>query len=184
VRTISSASSSSISTRRRTAFFCSGREVRKRNRWVVAAYRHADRSHLPLAFVECSEGFVESLVHTNRRGKWGMSPSCVVVLGNERCGDKSGARGNLIPVRAITCGRASYARFTMSLPARLQAASTEYQKLQVDLSNAVDARQRLDAQLSENELVKKVRERCTLFSRIPESSSLPHDHGHCRSSPH
>jgi len=46
----------------------------------------------------------------------------------------------------------------MSLPARLQAASSEYQKLQVDLSNAVEARQRLDAQLSENELVKKVRE--------------------------
>ncbi|KAF8502601.1 prefoldin subunit 6 [Russula emetica] len=43
----------------------------------------------------------------------------------------------------------------MSLPARLQAASSEYQKLQVDLSNAVEARQRLDAQLSENELVKK-----------------------------
>ncbi len=51
----------------------------------------------------------------------------------------------------------------MSLPARLQAASAEYQKLQVDLSNAVEARQRLDAQLSENELVKKVRERC-IFS--------------------
>ncbi|KAH9985289.1 prefoldin subunit 6, partial [Russula vinacea] len=43
----------------------------------------------------------------------------------------------------------------MSLPARLQAASSEYQKLQTDLSNAVEARQRLDAQLSENELVNK-----------------------------
>ncbi len=40
---------------------------------------------------------------------------------------------------------------------RLQKASTEFQKLQGDLSNAVEARQRLDAQLSENELVKKVR---------------------------
>ncbi|PSS00874.1 hypothetical protein PHLCEN_2v4101 [Hermanssonia centrifuga] len=38
---------------------------------------------------------------------------------------------------------------------RLQKASTEFQKLQGDLSNAVEARQRLDAQLSENELVKK-----------------------------
>ncbi|TCD61554.1 hypothetical protein EIP91_008266 [Steccherinum ochraceum] len=38
---------------------------------------------------------------------------------------------------------------------RLQAASAEYQKLQNDLSTAVDARQRLDAQRSENEIVKK-----------------------------
>ncbi|KAA1476352.1 Prefoldin beta-like protein [Dentipellis sp. KUC8613] len=43
----------------------------------------------------------------------------------------------------------------MSLEARLQAASTEYQKIQTELSGAVEARQRLDAQLSENEMVKK-----------------------------
>ncbi|KAI9437325.1 prefoldin subunit 6 [Lactarius indigo] len=43
----------------------------------------------------------------------------------------------------------------MSLEARLQAASSDYQKLQADLSSSVEARQRLDAQLSENELVKK-----------------------------
>ncbi len=43
----------------------------------------------------------------------------------------------------------------MSLEARLQAASSDYQKLQADISNVVEARQRLDAQLSENELVKK-----------------------------
>ncbi|KAJ7169764.1 Prefoldin [Mycena filopes] len=43
----------------------------------------------------------------------------------------------------------------MSLQVKLQTASSEYQKLQADLSNAVEARQRLDAQLSENELVKK-----------------------------
>ena len=42
------------------------------------------------------------------------------------------------------------------LQARLQATSTEYQKLQSDLSTAVDSRQRLDAQLQENEMVKKV----------------------------
>ena len=42
------------------------------------------------------------------------------------------------------------------LQARLQVASTEYQKLQSDLSAAVDSRQRLDAQLQENEMVKKV----------------------------
>jgi len=42
------------------------------------------------------------------------------------------------------------------LQAKLQAASTEYQKLQSDLSAAVDSRQRLDAQLQENEMVKKV----------------------------
>jgi prefoldin beta subunit len=45
----------------------------------------------------------------------------------------------------------------MSSQARAQAVSVDYQKLQADLSNAVEARQRLDAQLSENELVKKVR---------------------------
>jgi hypothetical protein len=55
-------------------------------------------------------------------------------------------------------GHRLQALFTMSLSSRLQAASSEYQKLQVDLSDAVEARQRLDAQLSENELVKKVRE--------------------------
>ncbi|KAF8167783.1 Prefoldin [Crassisporium funariophilum] len=43
----------------------------------------------------------------------------------------------------------------MSLEAKLQQASVEYQKLQADLSKAVEARQRLDAQFSENELVKK-----------------------------
>ncbi|KAJ7092605.1 Prefoldin [Mycena epipterygia] len=43
----------------------------------------------------------------------------------------------------------------MSLQVRLQTASSEYQKLQADLSLAVEARQRLDAQLSENDLVKK-----------------------------
>lgn len=43
----------------------------------------------------------------------------------------------------------------MSLEARLQALSTEYQKLQTDLSTAVDARQRLDSQLSETDMVKK-----------------------------
>ncbi|THH15094.1 hypothetical protein EW146_g5337 [Bondarzewia mesenterica] len=46
----------------------------------------------------------------------------------------------------------------MSLEARLQTTSTEYQKLQADLSSAVEARQRLEAQLSENELVKKASE--------------------------
>ena len=43
------------------------------------------------------------------------------------------------------------------LQARLQAVSAEYQKLQSDLSVAVDSGQRLDSQLQENEMVKKVR---------------------------
>ncbi|KIM75359.1 hypothetical protein PILCRDRAFT_79025 [Piloderma croceum F 1598] len=43
----------------------------------------------------------------------------------------------------------------MSLQARAQAATTEYQKLQIDLQNAVEARQRLDSQLQENDMVKK-----------------------------
>ncbi|TFK80796.1 Prefoldin beta-like protein [Polyporus arcularius HHB13444] len=42
-----------------------------------------------------------------------------------------------------------------ALQERLQTASAEFQKIQTDLSLAVDARQKLDAQLSENELVKK-----------------------------
>jgi chaperonin cofactor prefoldin len=44
----------------------------------------------------------------------------------------------------------------MSSHTQLQTLSAEYQKVQADLSEAVEARQRLDAQLSENELVKKV----------------------------
>ena len=44
----------------------------------------------------------------------------------------------------------------MSLGARLQSKSAEYQKLQGDLAIFVDKRTRLDAQLSENEMVKKV----------------------------
>lgn len=46
---------------------------------------------------------------------------------------------------------------SVALQNRLQAASTDYQKIQNDVSAAVEARQRLEAQLSENELVKKVR---------------------------
>ncbi|KAF9813955.1 hypothetical protein IEO21_05391 [Rhodonia placenta] len=42
-----------------------------------------------------------------------------------------------------------------ALQIRLQNATTDYQKIQNDISAAVEARQRLDAQLSENELVKK-----------------------------
>jgi len=42
-----------------------------------------------------------------------------------------------------------------SLGIRLQAASSEYQKLQDELSSAVEVRQRLDAQLSENDSVLK-----------------------------
>lgn len=44
-----------------------------------------------------------------------------------------------------------------SLQDKLQLASQEYQKLQIELSTVIDARQKLDAQLQENELVKKVR---------------------------
>ena len=43
----------------------------------------------------------------------------------------------------------------MSYEARLQKATTEYQKLQDDLQTTVETRQRLDAQLNENEAVKK-----------------------------
>ena len=42
------------------------------------------------------------------------------------------------------------------LQARLQATSTGLQKLQSDLSIAVDSMQSLDAQLQGNEMIKKV----------------------------
>jgi chaperonin cofactor prefoldin len=42
-----------------------------------------------------------------------------------------------------------------SAQTKLQTATADYQKIQLDLSNVVEARQRLDAQLNENELVKK-----------------------------
>jgi len=44
----------------------------------------------------------------------------------------------------------------MSLQEKLEQGSVEFQKLQTELSKAVEARQRLEAQESENELVKKV----------------------------
>ncbi|KAN0100520.1 Prefoldin [Tylopilus felleus] len=43
----------------------------------------------------------------------------------------------------------------MSLGARIQSKSAEYQKLQSDLAVFVDKKTRLDTQLSENETVKK-----------------------------
>ncbi|KAJ7900221.1 prefoldin subunit 6 [Mycena olivaceomarginata] len=49
---------------------------------------------------------------------------------------------------------------SLQLQAKLKTASAEYQRLQADLSNVVEARQRLDAQLSENDLVKKVATLC------------------------
>jgi len=61
----------------------------------------------------------------------------------------------------------------MSLQARLQAASSDYQRLQADLSNAVEARQRLDSQLSENELVKKVRPSFYIQSPIGPDATHP-----------
>jgi len=45
----------------------------------------------------------------------------------------------------------------MSLASRFQTASSDFQKLQGKLTKTVEARQKLEAQLSENELVKKVR---------------------------
>ena len=48
----------------------------------------------------------------------------------------------------------------MSLQARAQATTAEFQRLQSELSEAVEARERLEAQLNENEQVKKVRPQC------------------------
>ncbi|KAF7306813.1 Prefoldin subunit 6 [Mycena indigotica] len=41
----------------------------------------------------------------------------------------------------------------MSLQAKLQSASSDYTKLQMEMSTIVEARQKLDAQYSENQLV-------------------------------
>jgi len=57
----------------------------------------------------------------------------------------------------MTNGHQYNSNMSDSLQIRHQRASADFQKLQSDLSNAVEARQRLDAQLSENELVKKVK---------------------------
>lgn len=46
-----------------------------------------------------------------------------------------------------------------SLREKLQAASVDFQSIQNELSGVVEARQKLDAQLSENEMVKKVNSR-------------------------
>ncbi|CAG8437151.1 10660_t:CDS:2 [Ambispora gerdemannii] len=43
----------------------------------------------------------------------------------------------------------------MSLETRLETVTQEFQKIQKDLSNAIEARQRLDSQLQENEIVQK-----------------------------
>ncbi|OCB89512.1 hypothetical protein A7U60_g3307 [Sanghuangporus baumii] len=50
-----------------------------------------------------------------------------------------------------------------SLEARLQDASTAYQKLQAELAAAVEARQKLDAQLTETSAVKKACNNITPF---------------------
>ncbi len=47
--------------------------------------------------------------------------------------------------------------FRMSLQTKLQNVTQEFQKLQADMAKAVEARERLGTQLSENELVKTVR---------------------------
>ncbi|THH14507.1 hypothetical protein EUX98_g8877 [Antrodiella citrinella] len=52
------------------------------------------------------------------------------------------------------------------LQTRLQDLSSSYQKIQHELSVAVDARQKLDAQKSENELVRKEFDRLTPNSEV------------------
>lgn len=59
--------------------------------------------------------------------------------------------------------------FVMSLEFRFQSASTEYQKIQTELASLVENRTRLDAQLSENEMVKKVCCRTSSQTRFTNS---------------
>ncbi|KAI8996217.1 Prefoldin beta-like protein, partial [Trametes punicea] len=53
-----------------------------------------------------------------------------------------------------------------ALQDRLQAASTDFQKIQAELATVVEARQKLEAQLSENELVKKE------FAQLTEENTV------------
>ncbi|CAI2182039.1 6445_t:CDS:2 [Funneliformis geosporum] len=53
----------------------------------------------------------------------------------------------------------------MSFDARLEAATTEYQRLQKELTNAIEARQRLDSQLQENEF-KLLKEDANIYKLI------------------
>ncbi|KAF7347935.1 Prefoldin subunit 6 [Mycena venus] len=74
-----------------------------------------------------------------------LIPSVSMITDKER--PESRDRGIPLPRRR--------SELRMSLQQRFETASKEHKKLQGDFSNAVEARQRLDAQLSENELVKK-----------------------------
>ena len=73
--------------------------------------------------------------------------------------------------RSRTRLRPKPAMDSAALQERLQTASVEYQKIQADLTIAVDARQKLDAQLSENEIVKKVRPR--VYTRLLIHDLMP-----------
>ncbi|BGO90494.1 hypothetical protein NBRC10512_006728 [Rhodotorula toruloides] len=53
-----------------------------------------------------------------------------------------------------------------ALEAKLQAASSAYSKLETDYAKAVEARQRLDAQKTENESVKKELAALTLKNNV------------------
>jgi prefoldin beta subunit len=63
----------------------------------------------------------------------------------------------------------------MSLESKLQDISSEIQKIQVTMSKAVTAREKLEAQLQENELVKKVNSRVgSRQSYLGSQSPPPH----------
>jgi len=61
----------------------------------------------------------------------------------------------------------------MSLEFRFQTASTDYQKIQTEVASFVENRTRLDAQLSENEMVKKVRRTSSSDSSFCPLHDLP-----------
>jgi uncharacterized protein YpuA (DUF1002 family) len=73
----------------------------------------------------------------------------------------------------------STVRSIMSLELRFQSASTDYQKIQTELASFVNSRTRLDAQFSENEMVKKVRQ----VQAFLDSFCLPHLPGICTIDP-
>ena len=91
-----------------------------------------------------------------------MGGSIIVIAGPLHESGFTERRSGIVSISGPTVSRAPilipipYSQRRMSLQAKLQQASLEFQNLQAELSKVVDARQKLEAQLSENELVKKV----------------------------
>ena len=92
-------------------------------------------------------------------------PHCLGLFVSTACGSEAqrqgaeGRQGQRLQsptIQPLATSHLNANAMAAALQGRLENASAEFQKLQNDLTLAVDARQKLEAQLSENELVKKV----------------------------